>query len=138
MFCSFYLSLSILLCNVDSALVSDSNAYIWFSNCIQMFKLYSNVWIYIRMLKDLDVFLVHALEKWRLRMMWKNIWKRKDISLLLLLFFLDPKISGFLGDGGRGGVCAECDVTQEGSHEQTRQSVIVGGRWVEKGNSSVT
>ena len=28
MFYSFYLFLSILLCNVDSALVSDSNAYI--------------------------------------------------------------------------------------------------------------
>ena len=40
--------------------------------------------------------------------------------------------------GGRGGVCVECDVTQEGSHEQTRQSVMVGGRWIEKGNSSVT
>ena len=38
MFYNFYLFLSILLCNVDSALVSDSNAYIWISNCIQMFK----------------------------------------------------------------------------------------------------
>ena len=28
MFYSFYLFLSILLCNVDSALISDSNAYI--------------------------------------------------------------------------------------------------------------
>ena len=37
-FHSFYLFLSILLCNVDSALVSDSNAYIWISNCIQMFE----------------------------------------------------------------------------------------------------
>ena len=52
MFYSFYLFLSILLCNVDSALVSDSNAYIWISNCIQMFELYSNVRIYIRMLKE--------------------------------------------------------------------------------------
>ena len=43
MFYGFYLLLSILLCNVDSALVSDSNAYIWISNCIQMFELYSNV-----------------------------------------------------------------------------------------------
>ena len=34
MFCSFYLFFSILLCHVDSALVSDSNAYIWISNCI--------------------------------------------------------------------------------------------------------
>ena len=47
MFHRFYLFLSILLCNVDSALVSDSNAYIWISNCIQMFQLYSNVRIYI-------------------------------------------------------------------------------------------
>ena len=52
MFYSFYLCLSILLCNVDSALVSDSNADIWISNCIQMFKLNSNVRIYIRMLKE--------------------------------------------------------------------------------------
>ena len=43
MFYSFYLFLSILLCNVDSALVSDSNAYILILNCIQMFELYSNV-----------------------------------------------------------------------------------------------
>ena len=34
MFCSLYLFLSILLCNVDSVLVSGSNAYIWISNCI--------------------------------------------------------------------------------------------------------
>ena len=38
MFYSFYLFLSILLCNVDSFLASDSNAYIWISNCIQMFE----------------------------------------------------------------------------------------------------
>ena len=43
MFPRFYLFLSILLCNVDSALVSDSNAYILILNCIQMFELYSNV-----------------------------------------------------------------------------------------------
>ena len=52
MFYSLYLFLSILLCNVVCALVSDSNAYIWISNCIQMFQLYSNIRIYIRMLKD--------------------------------------------------------------------------------------
>ena len=34
MFYSFHLFLFILLCNVDSALVSDLNAYIWISNCI--------------------------------------------------------------------------------------------------------
>ena len=49
---SFYLFLSILLCDVDSTLVSDSNAYIWISNCTQMFELYSNARIYIRMLKE--------------------------------------------------------------------------------------
>ena len=47
MFYSFYLFLSILLYNVDGALVSDSNAYVWNSNFIQMFELYSNVRIYI-------------------------------------------------------------------------------------------
>ena len=52
MFYSFYLCIFILLCNVDSALVLDLNAYIWISNCIQMFELYSNVRIYIRTLKE--------------------------------------------------------------------------------------
>ena len=52
MFYSSYLFLFILLCNVDSTLVLDSNAYIWISNCIQMFELYSNVRIYIRMLEE--------------------------------------------------------------------------------------
>ena len=47
MFYSFYLFLSILLCNVDNALFSDSNAYAWISNCIQMLELKSNVRVYI-------------------------------------------------------------------------------------------
>ena len=68
MFYRFYLCLSILLCNVDSALVSDLNAYIWISNCIQIFELYWNVWIYIRMLKECAFILVHALEKGSLQM----------------------------------------------------------------------
>ena len=51
-FYSFYMFFSILLCNVASALVSDSNAYVWISNCIQIFELYSNVWIYIWILKE--------------------------------------------------------------------------------------
>ena len=43
-----------------------------------------------------------------------------EISLLLLLSFLNPKISFFIGKGGgRGDLCAERDVTQEGSCEQT-------------------
>ena len=49
---SFYLFLSILLRNVDNTYVSDSNAYIWISNCIQIIELYSNVRIYIQMLKE--------------------------------------------------------------------------------------
>ena len=40
-----------------------------------------------------------------------------EISLLLLLSFSNPKISFFIGK--RAGVCAEPDVTQEGSPEQT-------------------
>ena len=38
MFFSFYLFLSMLLRNIDSALISDLNAYIWISNCIQIFE----------------------------------------------------------------------------------------------------
>ena len=40
--------------------------------------------------------------------------------------------------GGGGGVCAECDVTQEGFSEQTLQSVMVEGRWVNKDIFSLT
>ena len=108
MFYSFYLFLSILLCNADSVLVSDSNAYIW-------------------------IFFVLLVFSWK-----KNIWNRKEISLLLLLSFLNPKISFFIGKVGGRGICAERDVTQEGSREQTWQSVMVGVRWVKKGNFSVT
>ena len=45
-----------------------------------------------------------------------------EISLLLLLSFLDPKISFFIGNkrgGGEGGGFAEHDITPEGSQEQT-------------------
>ena len=99
MFYSFYLFLSILPCNVDSALFSDSNAYIWISNYFQMFKLYSNVRIFIRMLKEC----VFSACSWKMASSddeKKNIWKRKEISLLLLLSFLNPKISFFIGNGG--------------------------------------
>ena len=41
------------------------------------------------------------------------------------------------GEGG-GGVCAERDVTQEASREQTRQSVMVGGSWIKKRNFNAT
>ena len=47
MFYSFYLFLSILLCNIDSALVSDSNAYIWISNYIQMFEFIFEIFLLI-------------------------------------------------------------------------------------------
>ena len=53
--------------------------------------------------------------------MKKNIWKRKEISLILLLSFLNPKISFYIGKIGRDvcDACAARDVTQEGSREQT-------------------
>ena len=38
--------------------------------------------------------------------------------------------------GGGGCVGAERDVTQEGSREQTWQSLMVRGRWAKKGNFS--
>ena len=41
-----------------------------------------------------------------------------EISLLLVLSFLNTKISCFIGKEG-GGVCAQRDLTQEGSREQT-------------------
>ena len=87
MFNSSYLFLFILLCNIDSTLVLDSNAYIWISNCIQMFEFIFECWR--------NVFLEHAIEKWRLQMIWNNIWKRQEISLLLLLSFFNPKMSLF-------------------------------------------
>ena len=102
-------------------LIFESRIVFKCSNYVQMFEFIFECWR--------NVFLVHALEKWRLQMMWKNIWKRKEI-LLLLLSFLNPKISFFVGKGGDGGVCAERDVTQEGSRE--------GGSWVKKGNFGVT
>ena len=62
MFYSFYLFLSILLCNEDSALVSDWNSYIRISNCIQMFELYWNIRIYIWMLEEC----VFSLCSWKM------------------------------------------------------------------------
>ena len=42
------------------------------------------------------------------------------ICFLNILSFLCRKILLFIGkDEGGGGVCAECDVTQKGSREQT-------------------
>ena len=110
-FYSFYMFFSILLCNVASALVSDSNAYIWISNCIQMFELYSNVWIYIWMLKEC---------------FWRNVfstcsWKMAssdDVGKKISQLHPEPvnaykKNFVFYWEGrGGGGVCAERDVTQ--------------------------
>ena len=37
-----------------------------------------------------------------------------------------------------GGVCAKCGVTEEDSLELMLQCMMVRGRWVKKGNFSVT
>ena len=108
-FYSFYMFFSILLCNVASALVSDSNAYVWISNCIQIFELYSNVWIYIWILKEC---------------FWRNVfskcsWKMAssdDVGKTISQLHPEPvnaykKNLVFYWEG-RGGVCAERDVTQ--------------------------
>ena len=51
--------LSALLCNVDSALVSDSNAYI----CIQLFKLYSNFQFVLHMtLQELQWYVIDDVD----------------------------------------------------------------------------
>ena len=71
----------------------------------------------------------------------KNIWKRKEISLLLLISFLNPKISFFIRKaGGEGGgcLCWAWRNTRGYKREQTWQSVMVRGRCVKKGNFSVT
>ena len=126
-FYSFYLFLSILLCNADSVLVSDSSRIRIYLN----FELYSNVQIilnvriYIQLVKEC----VFSICSWKMVSSddVEKIWKRKEISLLLLLSFLNPKISFFTGTGRwGGGVCAERDVTQEGCREQTWQTVMVG------------
>ena len=45
----------------------------------------------------------------------------------------------FCWEGGwERGVCAERDVRQKGSREQSWESVMVEGRWVKKGNFSMT
>ena len=97
----FHLFLSILPCNVDSALVSDSNVYIWFSNCIQMFKC-----IQLLSSDNNDMFcylnILSFLCCWYLIEIYIYIYiyiKRKEIALLLLLSFLNPKISFFIGKG---------------------------------------
>ena len=87
-------------------LIFESRIVFKCSNYVQMFEFIFECWR--------NVFLVHALEKWRLQMMWKNIWKRKEICILLLSSFLNPKICFLLGKGvegaGRagGGLVFEC------------------------------
>ena len=64
----------------------------------------------------------------------KNIWKRKEISLLLLISFLNPKISFFIRKAGGGGgvVCAEHDVTQEGTNVNKRDKAWWWGEGASK------
>ena len=130
MFYSFYLFLSILFGNVDSALISDLNAYVW------MLMLYSNVGIifkcsnlyYIWRFKSSNDMLSMKWLRWcrswysrnwkvesgtpvldGIERVWKSNWQYllfkdiiffyKEISLLLLLCFLNPKISFFIGKG---------------------------------------
>ena len=73
-----------------------------------MFELYSNVRIYIPVLKEC-VFLVHALEKWRLQMMLA----RKYHSELVITY---KENFVFYWERGRD-ACDERNVTQEGSRE---------------------
>ena len=126
MFYSFNLFLSILLFDVDSALVSDLNAYIWNSNCIQMFELYSNVRIYIWMLKEC----VFSTCSWKMTPsddVEKHMKEEGDFFTSTPILFKSWNFI-FYGEGGEGSVCAEHEVTQEGSREQTWQSVTVRGR----------
>ena len=62
------------------------------------------------------MFLAHALEKWRLQMMLA----RKTIASARASQCLSEKISFFVGKGDRNGsVCAERNVRQKGSREQS-------------------
>ena len=167
MFYSFYFFLSILLCDVDNALVSDSSAYIWISNCIQMFEFIWYIafqelewlavddvnfddaeadilgWWYdpwnpcwIPVLWDVLLF-KHTIFFVLLVLSWKkNIWKRKEISLLLLLSFLNSKLSFFIGKGvggEEGGyLCWAWRNARGLSWTNMTKSVMVGCRWVKK------
>ena len=62
--------------------------------------------------------------------------KRERDFFTSTLTLLNPKISFFIGKEGI--VCAERDVKQKGSREQTWHSMMMRGRWIKKGNFSVT
>ena len=78
-----------------------------------MFELYSNARIFIRMLKEC----VFNTCSWK--MPSSEDEKKHETGKRILYFYSYP-------------FCAERDVTQEGSCEQTWQSVMVRGRWVKK------
>ena len=105
--------------------------HIWISNCIQMFELYSNVRIYIRMLKEC------AFSTCSWKMASSDDVGKKISQLHQELVNAYRKKLRFLLRRGKG-ICADSDVTEEGSREQTWQSVMVGGRWIKKGNFCVT
>ena len=81
------------------------------SNCIQMFELYSNVQIYIRMLNEC-VFSIWFQKIASSDDVGKKISQLHQVSMLIRKKFV------FYMEGGEG-VCTERDVTQEGSHEET-------------------
>ena len=106
MFYSFYLFLSILHSNVDSALVSDSNVFFLIFNCIQMlefmFECWRNVFLVhphslhqeLTRISQLHQELVHVYEKKKGRgkgwggggggYAWRNYWIAPLVSLKVL------------------------------------------------------
>ena len=90
MFHSFYLFLSILLCNVDSASVSDSNAYIRVSNCIQMFKFYSNLYFIWRFKSSNGMLSMASISMMGKLIFSKLITKVENLSQMLYSRFGQP------------------------------------------------
>ena len=112
MFNSFYLFLSILGCNVDSALVSNSNAYILnLESC-------SNVRIYIRMLKEC----VFSTCSWKMAFSDDVGKKISQLHEELVNAYKKKLLLRGGGGGWEGGgaFCAECDVTQEKERSSLR------------------
>ena len=114
MFYSFYLSLSILLCNIDSALVSDWNAD-YFN-----FELYSNVRIIFKCSK-----LYSNVEGMCFQYILLKNGSSDDVGKKFHSFtksqqpMLVRKNFVFYLEGGGGGVCTKRHVTQKSSREQT-------------------